>query len=138
MYRPGQYPPSDKAHYVEPPAIAKPGGGVWLPPLGCECNGERNAKRKTCHLESLLYGDRRRWCAVKPSKSCKAAHLTDRGDFAYCVWRKWDKSEDKIKAEDEKASKALMKHLERQKEAAHKRREANKVRVLWEQHKEGI
>ena len=133
MYKPGdQAPPKvrggkNRAHFSSSGIVVsgsgekrKEKGDAWLPPLGCRCDQEKNAEQVTCHLESMLYGDRRRWCKVLPGPGCPLK------EFAYCNWREWDKSEKNLSIENIKASKKL------DKERAQKRSERRKNRALYE------
>eukprot|EP00656_Telonema_subtile_P056932 TRINITY_DN9247_c0_g4_i1.p1 TRINITY_DN9247_c0_g4~~TRINITY_DN9247_c0_g4_i1.p1 ORF type:complete len:3685 (+),score=1365.37 TRINITY_DN9247_c0_g4_i1:10-11064(+) len=95
-----------------PPALLPEGGGehdvpdrhepsnnrsAWLPPSPCQCDPAQNHRRATCHLESLLYHDKRRWCRVHKSGACPH-------DFRYCSRRPWEVHEAEAQKLEDAAS----------------------------------
>ena len=70
---------------------------AWLPPVPCRCDLALNHNRTSCHLESLLFGDKRRWCRVQHSDECPH-------QFRYCSRRPFDVTEKELEAAEVTAS----------------------------------
>jgi len=54
----------------------------WLPTAPCQCDPKNNHGRYSCHLQSLLFKDERRWCRAKKTATC-------RQQLVYCSSRFW-------------------------------------------------
>lgn len=58
----------------------------WLPAGACQCDPKHNHGRYSCHLQSLLFKDQRRWCRARKTTGC-------RKQLVYCNPRMWFSNE---------------------------------------------